>query len=173
MAKNQQKYKYMTARTYLRPRDMIQFANLSLAAAQKRLRSYPGGIAKITNDDIYAAREPYSNYLVREFDDEFAGASTGWKEVLEVIRRMHKEVFGRDEFNAEFATLQNWSQSADEVLDSLYMFGLIGFIKRGGRAGGTDIVFRYKAPSVALDPEASQFRVHPGLKEYLGVVEEH
>jgi len=38
---------------------------------------------------------------VREFDDEFAGASSGWKELLEVIRRMHKEVFGRDEFNAE------------------------------------------------------------------------
>jgi hypothetical protein len=173
MRGTQQKYKYMAARTYLRPRDMIQFANLSLAAAQKRLRSDPGGARKLTNDDIYAAREPYSHYLVREFDDEFAGASTGWKEILEVIRRLHKEVFGRDEFNTEFAKLQNWGQSADDVLESLYMFGLIGFIKRGGRAGGTDIVFRYKSPSVALDPEASQFRVHPGLKEYLGVVEEH
>jgi hypothetical protein len=89
------------------------------------------------------------------------------------MRRLHKEVFGRDEFNTEYAKLENWKQSAEEVLDSLYMFGLIGFIKRGGRAGGTDIVYRYKSPSVALDPEASQFRVHPGLKEYLGVVEEH
>jgi len=173
MAKNQQKYKYMTARTYLRPRDMIQFANLSLAEAQKRLRSDPEGTRKLTNDDIYAARELYSHYIVREFDDEFAGSSSGWKEILEVMRRLHKEVFGRDEFNTEYAKLENWKQSAEEVLDSLYMFGLIGFIKRGGRAGGTDIVYRYKSPSVALDPEASQFRVHPGLKEYLGVVEEH
>lgn len=172
MRGNQQQYKYMTARTYLRPRDIIQFANLALREAQARLRRNADGVHRITKDDIYAAREAYSHFLVREFDDELAGSSTGWHDCLEVVRRIHTEVFSPAEFEGEFGKLKGWKQTTSEILEIMYRFGFIGFVQRGGRGGGSDVVFEHRSPMIAFDPEATQFRVHPGLKDYLGVVEE-
>jgi hypothetical protein len=149
---------------------MIKFSNLALSRAQDRIRS-EGGLHKITNEDIQKARPDYSEYLKNELDDEFGGHRPAWQDLLELLRRIGHEVFSKAQFEAEFKSLNGYASVA-EVLEPLYDFSIIGFLKRGGSGGGSEFVFQYEQPGVRLDPSAVQFRVHPGLKEYLGLVEE-
>ena len=60
MRGTQHKAKHLAARTYLRPRDMIQFCNLCLWDAQKNQ------LPLIDNEAIARARRPYSDYLIQE-----------------------------------------------------------------------------------------------------------
>lgn len=172
MRGRQQKYKHMAARTYLRPRDIIKFCNLALAEAQQRTRGSRREKQMITNIDIQNARPAYSEYLARELDDELVAHHDRWRELLDVIRRIGKEAFTRSDFDTELAKLSGWSQNSTEALEELFRFSVIAYVKRGRRGGGSDIVFRYRSAYAKLDSEATQFRVHPGLKEHLGLVEE-
>ena len=63
MRGTQHKFNHITFRTFRRPRDVIKFCNCALEAARKRLRGGGGsrGPSLITNDDIRAARRPYSD----------------------------------------------------------------------------------------------------------------
>lgn len=168
MRGTQPKFKHMAARTYLRPRDMIQFANLCLERAKSM------GSDLIDNQDIANARPQYSEYVVSELDDEIHEVFPEWRQYLNVLRRIHTMRFARSTFDTEFAELKldKLDMSIDDVLDLLYRFSVIGFAKIGGAGfGGSAIAFRYKDPSVNFDPAARTFTVHAGLKEALELVE--
>jgi energy-coupling factor transporter ATP-binding protein EcfA2 len=168
MRGTQHKFKHMAARTYLRPRDMIQFANLCLSETKK------GGNTLIQNQDIAKARPAYSEYLVKELDDEIHEALPAWGRYLEVLRRVHKVRFPKSEFEAAFSALrlERYELSPDDALEMLYQFSVIGFTKIGGGGyGGSATAFRYRSPTVSFDPAAPYFNVHLGLKEALELVE--
>ena len=168
MRGTQPKFKHMATRTYLRPRDMIQFANLCLERAKQT------GAERITNQDIAAARPAYSEYLVSELDDEIHEVSAEWRRYLDVLRRVHTVRFKRDDFEAAFKAikLDQLDRGVDDVLELMYRFSIIGFTKIGGGGyGGSAVAFRYRSPAVSFDPAALQFSVHLGLKDALELVE--
>jgi hypothetical protein len=167
MRGTQAKFKHMAARTYLRPRDMIQFANECLREAKL------AGRDRIANKDISGARPAYSEYLMRELDDEINEVAEKWKRYTDVLRQIHTVHFKRSEFDAAFKALKliRLGRSADDVLELLYRFSIIGFAKRGGGGyGGSSTCFYYRT-SANFDPTATSFSVHLGLKDALELVE--
>lgn len=168
MRGTQHKFKHMAARTYLRPRDMIQFANLCLDRAKA------SGADRIQNQDIASARPGYSEYLVGELDDEIHEVFKDWRRYLDALRRVHTVRFQRSAFEAAFMDLklERLDLSVDDALELLHRFSIIGFTKLGGGGyGGSAVAFRYKSPTVNFDPATPHFSVHLGLKEALELVE--
>ena len=72
MPGHQTKYRHMLDRTYLRPRDMIRFCNSVLAQYKVRTGHGSGSVGArlFENVDINKARPDYSQYLLKELDDE-------------------------------------------------------------------------------------------------------
>lgn len=165
MRESQQKFKHIAVRTQLRPRDMIQFANYCLEEAKN------AGADLIENHHIQAARPKYSEYLVNELDDEIHETFQEWRKLTYVLRRIHTMRFQRPRFD-EFERARLVSDvRAEEALELLCRFSMIGFSKVGGGGyGGSEVAFRYRDPSVSFDHFARWFTVHPGLKEALELV---
>jgi hypothetical protein len=168
MRGTQQKFRYMVERTYLRPRDMIKFANLCLDNAKVAHHE------RITNDDIYEAKEEYSDYVFGELNNEISAADAEWAKTLEVLREIRRMTFDRQRFDEAFEKRQSelGARSPDDVLRLLFRFGVIGFQKKGGGGrGGSEIAWQYRDPKQRYDSGARYFRVHWSLKEYLDLVE--
>jgi hypothetical protein len=168
MRGTQQKYRYMVERTYLRPRDMIKFANVCLANAKL------AGHERIENEDIYGAKEQYSDYVFEELDNEISAADPRWAKGLEVLREIRKMTFDRAKFHDAFVKRSSELEglSEDELLRLFYRFGIIGFVKKGGGGrGGSEVAWQYRDPKQKFDSGAKNFRVHWSLKEYLDLVE--
>ena len=174
----QHKFHHMTARSYMRPRDVISFCNFALLAAQKRV-VIEGGQPIIMNEDVISARRPYSGYIFQELDDEIAEAWKGWEKYLEVLRRIRFLKFTRSVFTQAFNELKDQlnfdkDKSEQEVLQTLfYQYSIVGFNRVGRQDGraGYYYHYRYMDESIRFDPNALSFRVHFGLKEYLELSE--
>jgi hypothetical protein len=174
MRGTQHKYSHMVQRTYLRPRDLIQFVNLCLVEARSRRQPAPDSPGRVTNDDVTRARTPYSKYLRNELADEISAHYPQWEQWTELLRRIGLTTFRRPAFADACQKASKLAAGAEptEILEALYGFGIIGFGRIGGGGlGGTDEYWRYRDPNVAFDPEAPYFKVHPGLKEHLDLKE--
>jgi hypothetical protein len=155
-------YKRMINQTYIRPRDIIKFANLALGRAKDRIRHSAGGPQCITPEDVRSAELAFSTYLVDELDDEISATEPEWKTYLELLRRVGRSAFTRAELVACLAEIES-PPPAHTILGLLYKFGLIGFATRG-RA---EVLYRHRRPAITLDPKAESYQVHPGLRVYL------
>lgn len=175
MPGHQSKYEHMRDRTYLRPRDMIKFANEALVQYKSRILDsstcQEGDLARIDNVDVHNARPEYSRYLQREIDDEVHKHLPQYARYLDVLRALGKWQFDRTEFSD--ALNQHYSDCELDVgqsLERLYAFSFVGFYQSGGRGfGGSEYSFCYRDPRTKFDSTASRFRIHPGLIECLGV----
>lgn len=169
------KFQHITYRTFLRPRDVIKFCNLALTKAQERIRSTGiGDDIRISNDDITMARNEYSLYFFNELDDEISEAEPRWQEATNVLRKIAKDNFSRDEFAEGYRTLsesQELTLDPTAMLNLLYRFSIIGYEGTRPTGSGTTHLFRYQNESLNFDIQARSFRVHRGLKEALGLVE--
>lgn len=163
MRGSQSKWNHILARTFLRPRDVIQFLNIILGKAKRRKDSE----THITNKDIVDSREEYSVYLKNELDDEIRPHWAQWEEALRAVSGLSTITFERDDFEKEYDSRKSKENpvSADEALALLYRFSVIGYEKRSGY-GGTSWAFQYTDPEAGWDNKASRFKVHLGLKEY-------
>lgn len=165
----QSKWSHVVSRTFMRPRDIIQFFNSALEAAKKR----DPRVEKFVNQDVVNAREDYSSYLKDELDDEIKPHWRDWEDGLQAISAISKMSFTREEFIRAYSANKSRNNKLDETeaLDRLYEFSVIGY--RGGiGTGGSTWVYRYLKPQLRFDAGASQFKVHPGLKEYASLQEE-
>ncbi|MEJ8403879.1 hypothetical protein WKI27_00780 [Brevundimonas vesicularis] len=163
MRGSQKKWDHILARTFLRPRDVIQFLNIILSEAKKRA-AHP---THFTNKDIIASRDEYSRYLKQELDDEIGSHWPQWEQALQALSAISTITFERSEFEKEYAnrvTADN-TVSTEEALALLYRFSVIGFSRRSGY-GGSGWAFQYTDPEAGWDSGANKFKVHPGLKEY-------
>jgi len=168
MRGTQHKAKHVAVRTYLRPRDMIQFCNECLHEAKSDNND------RITNQDITRARRAYSDYLVSELDDEIHTSHPEWDKYLDTLRRVHTMRFAREDFDKAFNALKLPAAGLDPevALEMLYRYGIIGFAKIGGGGyGGSAVAFSYRDQSINFDPAAPYFTVHAGLKEALEMVD--
>lgn len=169
----QHKFQHMTYRTYLRPRDVIQFANLALQMAQRRYVLENGGDARIGNQDLKEARVPYSKYFRRELDDEIAEAEPDWQSLLEILRSIGAARFAKGDFDRGYRTAMkkaDLGRSSEECLAFLYNYSILGF-ERAVTGAGILHHFRYRDESVVFEPDAPSFLIHGALKETLGLTE--
>lgn len=168
MRGTQHKFHHITFRTYLRPRDVIKFANCALDKFKQRLRS-DGGEERITNADLIASRADYSRYLQSELDDEIASSLPEWSDYLEVLRMLRVTRFTRDAFTEAYKKTRSrvkMEMGPDELLAFFYEYSIIGFESAPGAAGLSE-QFRYLNETVRFQPDARSFIVHRGLKEAL------
>lgn len=168
MRGSQTKWNHIIARTFLRPRDVIQFLNHALEYGIKTVDSADG----FDNADIIAAREPYSRYLKQELDDEIVPHWAAWAEAIQSFSELATVTFSRAEFETSWSKRKaSKEKSADEALELLYQFSVIGY-RRGIGTGGSGWTFQYTDPDAGWDNAASKFKVHPGLKEFAKLREE-
>jgi hypothetical protein len=170
MPSRQTKYKHIVDRTFLRPRDMIKFCNEVLAAYKADHAS--DNHAMFDNDSVIAARDSYSDYLLHELDDEIAKHVPNYREYLEVLKSLGDIQFASEQFREGWdqrpaLTGQDWRSG----LGSLFEFSVIGYLKSGGGGGGSKYVWRYLDSRARFDPAAELYRVHPGFKEALDLVQ--
>jgi hypothetical protein len=170
MPSRQSKYAHICDRTFLRPRDMIKFCNEVLRA--HTARAPDGAHTRFDNEDVIAARERYSDYLLRELDDEIAKHVPNYQEYLEVLKTVGNVQFTSDDFEVAWTgrpRLDNkeWQHG----LESLFEFSVIGYLKSGGGGGGSRYVWRYQDPRGRFDAAAETYRVHAGFKEALDLVQ--
>ena len=173
MRGRQPKFQHIVQRTYLRPRDIIQFVNLCIAEARTRGAVIDG--TRISNRDVTQARTAYSNYLRQELSDEIHAHFSDWEDWLEIIRRIGRLTFTREAFDQECERSSQLVHDMDsvDILTALYRFGVIGFARFGGGGlGGTDEYWAYRDAEITFDPQAPYFKVHLGLKENLDLKEE-
>lgn len=169
MRGSQTKWSHIISRTFLRPRDVIQFLNYAREAAVK---TYVDSDF-FDNDDIQAARTPYSRYLKQELDDEIGPHWDRWPEALQACSEIVTITFSRDKFTEVYNRRRSTKNpfSSDEALESLYNFSVIGY-RRGIGSGGSGWVFQYTDPDAGWDNGATRFKVHLGLKEFAKLREE-
>jgi hypothetical protein len=169
MRGSQSKWSHIVSRTFLRPRDVIQFLNCALAISIGRA----GDSNLFDNEDIQQAREPYSRYLKQELDDELGPHWERWSEALQACSELATITFSRDAFIEAYNRRQSGKNkvSADEALDLLYQFSVVGY-RRGIGKGGSGWTFQYSDPHAGWDNGASLLKVHLGLKEFAKLREE-
>lgn len=168
MPGRQTKYIHICDRTLLRPRDMIEFCNEVLRCYNAENQSNE----KFSNEVVHQARDRYSEYLLDELDDEVGKHWPEYKDYLEAIKRVGSKDYTLDAFAAKMVEVsENFSMSPQAALERFFEFSIIGYLKPGGRGGGSQWVWRYKDNRARFDAQSDRFRVHPGLKEVLGLVQ--
>lgn len=170
MTGHQTKYRHITDRTFLRPRDIIQFLNEVLRVHRI---NHADPATQVNNKDVIDARPRYSQYLLSELDDEIRKHHPNYETYLEVFRTV-----GSLQFTLQ--DLENACQKRPDLLledikplqmlSQLFEFSIVGFYKPGGRGfGGADYVWRHKDRRIEFDERATSFRIHPGFMEVLGL----
>jgi hypothetical protein len=169
MRGSQTKWSHIVSRTFMRPRDVIQFLNFALEIS---LRGEPEADL-FENTDIQAAREPYSRYLKQELDDELGPHWEHWGQALQACTELATITFSRNDFNEAYEKRRSRDNalSAEEALAMLYQFSVVGY-RRGIGSGGSGWGFQYTDPHAGWDNGASLLKVHLGLKEFAKLREE-
>ncbi|TWI36975.1 P-loop ATPase, Sll1717 family [Paracoccus sulfuroxidans] len=177
MRGSQPKWNHIISRTLKRPRDVIQFLNIALKVAKRRqdaikLKTQINEPLKFQNKDIVNSRPDYSAYLKKELDDEILPHWPKWDEAMQAISKIGTETFSLEIFDAEYALRKSTANpfTMADALKSLHKFSTIGYRTRSGY-GGSKWVFMYEEPDRGWDAHATQFKVHPGLKEHAGLRE--
>ncbi len=169
MRGSQPKWNHIISRTFLRPRDVIQFLNCALQISLNR----ESDANIFDNDDIQLAREPYSRYLKQELDDELGPHWEQWSDAIRVFSELVTITFSKDDFVEAYNQKRSKKNllDAEEALERLYLFSVIGY-RRGIGKGGSGWVFQYSDPQAGWDNGATRLKVHPGLKEFAKLREE-
>jgi hypothetical protein len=176
MPGHQTKYEHMRDRTYLRPRDLIKFSNCALVQYKERAArpveaGNPDDPNRFDNVDIHNARIEFSEYFLREIDDEVHKHMPDYQRHLDVLRALGRWQFEREEFDTAYKEQYPGSSlTPPEALERLYEFSFIGFYRAGGRGfGGSEYMFKYREPRTRFDPTSTRYRIHPGLIEVMGL----
>ncbi|EMY6342233.1 hypothetical protein ABCS73_002225, partial [Klebsiella pneumoniae] len=149
--------------------------NSALAKFKERLNSPASNTQddkrKIDNIDIHSARHEYSEYFLREIDDEVHKHFPEYEKFLDVLRAVGTWQFEKSTFEIVLSQIFSKSdKTPSEALEELYDYSFIGFYKAGGSGyGGSEYVFKYRDSRASFSHASTRFRIHPGLIEVLGL----
>ena len=92
---------------------------------------------------------------------------------MEVLKSLDSLQFKRADFEATCEARAGILPTPCEplrILNDLFDFSLIAYYNPGGGGyGGSEYVWRYKDSRARFNEAATTFRIHPGLKEVLGL----
>ena len=149
--------KFLTTRTFMRPRDVISYIRECAKGALSK------GNQKIYNADIKDAGTGHSAYMRREVVDELFPVLDDVAEILGVLSRIRKSIFSRKEFNDRYREFLNQNPSnkrpltESQVLKLLYHFNVIGNITTGNHR-----VFAYDSDVKVMNMDEN-ICIHNGL----------
>jgi len=174
MTGHQRKYDHMIDRTFLRPRDIIEYSNLVLESYG--VRTVDAGMtrpSKFTNQDITDAEPAFSEHLLREIDEELRPHIPDcYERVVETLQGVGRDSFSFEEFEHQWTTRlspNGTHRQSSDVLKLLYKYSVIGYLRVGGAQPGSGYVLHYRMPNLAYDQTATTFQVHKGLIKALGL----
>ncbi|MCE8540132.1 hypothetical protein KBY27_21935 [Ruegeria pomeroyi] len=157
-------FKFLTSRTFLRPRDIISHVRECAKVALSR------GNEKINNIDIKDSGSGHSAYMRREVIDELFPVLDDVAEILGVLSRIRKPIFTRKEFNDRYREYLNQNSSSNktltesQVLKLLFHFNVIGNITTGNHR-----VFAYDSDVKVMNMDEN-ICVHNGLIHSLDIL---
>lgn len=165
LAKGTTNFNYITKRTLLRPRDIIQFC---ASCKNMALRNHHH---KILSEDIYEGENEYSEFIYREFIDEAHKQCSEIEQFFEILRGLRYERFTFENFEEEHKKSGiAKSLNSSVVLKNLFDYSIIGIERIGGKVGGSRFEFKYTDPLIR--PEFNRTMViHPSLKKHLKLIE--
>ena len=158
---------YLIERTLMRPRDLIQFCQLSLEHAQRRDSTL------IAAEDVLGAESTFSQYLFDSVRTEYLLTYPG----LDVLMRAFQGSEARDDtFSSELQQGQQelrangiiWAQNETAIMRALYEAGFIGL----GKASRSNCDYSWSRSfedarrSAAGEPRLC---IHPGFHSYLEI----
>lgn len=162
---NRDSFEYILERTMMRPRELIQFCNNALAIAQNASHK------KITQRDILAAEEQYSNWKLNDLTSEFSVQYPFLDDLLSLFQG-YKVSFTRDEFDIRYAGFRNRIESkysglrhmsVNSILQILYIIGFAGTkIHR-------ESTYVYDDPKIVI-AQQNQIYIHPAFHLALGIL---
>jgi len=171
MPGRQTKYQHMLDRTFLRPRDMIKFCNETLDAYKTQSGEERSTI--FSNRAINTARTEYSQYFLNELDDEIFKQIKNYEAYIDILKSLDSLQFIKSDFEQLCkvrAKILPEDYDSTSILSELFEFSLIAYYSPGGGGyGGSEYVWRYKDSRARFNESATSFRIHPGLKEALGL----
>ncbi|MCR9236320.1 MAG: hypothetical protein NXI17_06580 [Alphaproteobacteria bacterium] len=157
-------FKYLTSRTFLRPRDIISHVRECAKIALSKNHE------QISNSDIKDAASGHSAYMRREIVDELFPVLDDVAEVLGVLSKIRKPIFTRKEFNDRYREFVNQNPSAkkplteSQILKLLFHFNVIGNITSGNHR-----VFAYDSDTKTMNMDENMC-IHNGLIHSLDIL---
>lgn len=155
-------FDHMLKRTFLRPREILQFANLCLDSGS------PDSF-EITKQNIRDAESRFSSWKVEDLKQEYAKSEPSLPDLVEALRQQVHRYESLDELSsalkARNSELINFlgERSALQILFDASVIGI-----RVSGAGATR--FKATSPELAL-PESGVVYVHQGLYKGLNLTE--
>lgn len=158
-------FKYLTGRTFLRPRDLISYIRECARVAQSM------GCEQITINHIKEAGSAHSSYMRRELIDELFPVLEDVSEIFDVLSRIRKQIFTRKEFNDRYREYQNQlpferrsKLSETQVLKILFHFNVLGNITTANHRS-----FAYNSDVKVFNPDEN-LCIHNGLINSLKIL---
>lgn len=155
---------FLLSRVLPRPRDVIQYLNLSRDIAVQN------GHDRICEDDVLLATRQFSEWKLKDLTQEYLVAYPYLERLFPLFQNMGYIVM-RNVLASRLAqtagTLHNQfpayahSLTLPGVIDTLYSVGFMG-VRRGN-----DVVYA-GGPDLAIQPYESEFHIHPCFREALG-----
>ena len=171
MTGKQNKYQHILDKTYLRPRDVIKFCNETLNEYQFRcLQNSHLTVNKFENIDINKSKINYSDYFLKELDDEIHKHIPHYKDYLDIFKNIGFLQFSMEDYHESYEKKKELFTSINpiDILKQFFNFSIIGYYKTGGSGyGGSEYIFKYKDVKNQFDEQAKTFKIHPGLMEVL------
>lgn len=155
-------FNYLVKRTFLRPREIIQFLQL----CQKRT---PVGATEIAKDTIREAEELYSAWKVDDLKQEYRRVFSDFDALLEALRQTQHRFDSIDEFAAaltENAPKLVEKYGARELMQRLFDASIIGVRLRDAGVAR----FRCEDPDLLL-PATGSVYIHQSLYKGLNISE--
>lgn len=154
-------WNYMVNRTYERPRDILKFLKICSQNCSSQ---------KLNFTFVSSAETKYSHWLYNEIRDEIHSYLDCWNHSINCITKIG---YGKIKKQEIVNKLENdrmtsgWmrqnSKSPDDILETLFDFGIIGNLTSDGRW-----LFKYKDHDLTYD-EDSDIIIHYGLSKKLRI----
>jgi hypothetical protein len=155
-------FNYLVKRTFLRPREVLQFL-------KECMRTAGSGAIEITKDHVREAEERYSSWKVEDLKQEYRRVHPQFERLLEALRQGTHRFDSIEEFNAYLEEKapdpceQLGTRGAVEVLFNASVIGV-----RVSNSGSPR--FRCEDSDLVL-PSSGGVYVHQGLYKGLSIVE--
>lgn len=159
---------YIISRTLFRPRELIQFCNISLDIAKKNKHH------QIEPSDVQEAEETYSKWKLNDLAREYKTNYPFLNDLLVVFGKhlgFTTPEFDRAQFSDKYSIIRTkLEERCDElsgftteiVLAILYNIGFIGVVRSGS------VTYKY-SDSNTISSLDNQFVVHPAFWNALGI----
>ena len=169
MENNFETYKHITERTFLRPREIIQFCRHAVEIAAKYKKS------KVSARDIRSAEVEYADWKLNDLSGEYSAYYNNTESLLECFRR-NTPIISMQELKeitedaikiSEFISVDNDKKkiSTDKVINLLYQMGFIRAKHKNERG-------QWKYISSATEPNlicstVTEWDIHPAFRSKL------